>query len=317
MAEQTSRTASGKRCAKPRYHKNHARKKGAGNRSAAFAKTIRFTQNGGVYSLRSVCARALLCSVCAALLFVVGAAIGTLIQGRGAFAQSGKLDKANLQKPPYALATAPPYTVVIDAGHGDMDTGARGIIQEIELCEATTDALIELFAQDKNYCAVRARETGTDPGSAERAEVATACKASLFLSIHGNCDHSSSQSHGFECFPTPPGRLYSEESMRFAQCIAAGMKAAGHRLRGDTGIRFAYYNGKSKRMVDSSDTKVRTAKSFGVVEKTYCPSVLAEQCFITNAADVKKWASAEGCSTAARVYYEAICAYFGTEPIKP
>ena len=29
-----------------------------GNRSAAFAKTIRFTQNGGVYSLRSVCARA-------------------------------------------------------------------------------------------------------------------------------------------------------------------------------------------------------------------------------------------------------------------
>ena len=42
--------------------------------------------------------------------------------------------------------------------------------------------------------------------------------------------------------------------MRFAQCIAQKMGGAGHRLRGENGIRFAYYNGKSKRIVDSTDT---------------------------------------------------------------
>ena len=191
---------------------------------------------------------------------------------------------------PYLLQTQPPYTVALDAGHGGFDTGAEAIIKELEVCEQTVNALYTLLEQDSNYAPVRTRPNfGEDRSIKERAQAATDAGASLLLSVHANSDESTGQSHAFECFPTPPGRTYSEESMRFAQCIAQKMGGAGHRLRGENGIRFAYYNGKSKRIVDSTDTKIREQKSFGIVERPYCPAVLVEQCFLTNYSDVENW----------------------------
>ncbi|MEG2931297.1 MAG: N-acetylmuramoyl-L-alanine amidase, partial [Ruthenibacterium sp.] len=161
------------------------------------------------------------------------------------------------------------------------------------------------------------RENGVDLSTDDRAQAATAQQASLLLSIHGNYDGDTHQSHGFECFPAPPGRPYAEESLRFATCLTAGMRACGHRLRGENGIRFLYYTngGHNKKLVESSDTRIRAQKSFGMVEKPHCPAVLAEQCFISNYSDVEAWASPEGCAKAARIYYEAICTYFDTQPL--
>ena len=104
--------------------------------------------------------------------------------------------------------------------------------------------------------------------------------------------------------------------MRFALCIAQRMGQAGHRLRGGNGVRFAYYSGKHKQIVDSTEDRPRTQKSFGIVERPDCPAVLAEQCFLTNYSDVEQWTGEAGCARAARVYYEAICAYFGTQPLE-
>lgn len=217
---------------------------------------------------------------------------------------------------PYTLQTAPPYTVAVDAGHGGMDTGAHcRHIEEVVVCERTADALYAWLEADPNYDPVRTRPNGEDLSIADRVKTATERQASLLLSLHANYDGSTSQSHGFECFPTPPGRVYAEESMRAAQCLAQAMGQAGHRLRGETGIRFAYYSGKSKRVIDSTDTKVRQDKSFGIVEQPHCPAVLVEQCFLSNWEDYERWATPEGCQRAGRVYYEAVCAYFGTQPL--
>ena len=41
-----------------------------------------------------------------------------------------------------------------------------------------------------------------------------------------------------------------------------------------------------------------------------CPAVLAEQCFITNQADVEAFGTEEGCKKAAAAYYRAICRYW-------
>ena len=51
------------------------------------------------------------------------------------------------------------------------------------------------------------------------------------------------------------------------------------------------------------------------MERPACPAVLVEQCFLTNYSDVENWTGEAGCARAARIYYEAICAYFGTEPL--
>ncbi len=214
----------------------------------------------------------------------------------------------------YEMPTQPPYTVALDAGHGGMDTGAEGYLDEVVLCEQTVDALYNLLALDDNFVPVRTRPNGEKYSVDERVETAAQRKACLLMSIHGNSDGDSS-SHGFECFPTPPGRVWSQESMAFAQCIAQQMEQAGHRLRGTNGIRFAYYEGKRKILVDSEDDRVRELKSFGILEKAPCPAVLVEQGFVTNAQDAENWASPEGCERAAQVYYQAICQYFGTQPM--
>lgn len=78
---------------------------------------------------------------------------------------------------------------------------------------------------------------------------------------------------------------------------------------------FINYQGEVKQLVESTHTEVRDERSFTLLEDVNCPAVLAEQCFVTSEEDVAQFGSEEGCKTVARVYYEAICAYFGTQPL--
>ena len=137
----------------------------------------------------------------------------------------------------------------------------------------------------------------------------------LLLSIHGNSAPEGSTAAGFECYPSVPGRTWHQESYYFAQQLAQGMQAAGAKLRGHGGIRYIYYQGEVKQLVESTHTEVRDERSFTLLEDVNCPAVLAEQCFVTSEEDVAQFGSEEGCKTVARAYYEAICAYFGTQPL--
>ncbi len=176
------------------------------------------------------------------------------------------------------------------------------------------DALYRLLAADACFQPVRTRENGQESSIQKRVDRAAEQRAAVLLSIHMNSDPSTAQSHGFECFPPPPGRKWSEASLRLAVAGADQVGQAGHRLRGSSGIRFAYYSGKRKLIVDAEDQRERTLKSFGILENSPCPAVLVEQCFITNAADRAAWTSAEGCEKAADAYYRGLCTYFGLEP---
>lgn len=118
-----------------------------------------------------------------------------------------------------------------------------------------------------------------------------------------------------EADPSVPGRTWHQESYYFAQQLAQGMQAAGAKLRGHGGIRYIYYQGEVKQLVESTHTEVRVERSFTLLEDVNCPAVLAEQCFVTSEEDVAQFGSEEGCKTVARAYYEAICAYFGTQPL--
>lgn len=139
----------------------------------------------------------------------------------------------------------PPYRVVIDAGHGGADPGARGVIEEKDMTTATASELIRLLQQDSNFIPLQTRDSFDETTTpAQRAARADEQAPQLLLSIHGNSTANGSTASGFECYP----------------------------------------------------------------------AVLAEQCFVTNEADVAQFGSEEGCKKTARVYYEAICAYFGTQP---
>lgn len=212
-----------------------------------------------------------------------------------------------------------PYTIALDAGHGGTDVGAVGAVEESWLTETTVYFLNGWLTADPNYTPVLCREDGENATSTERTNRANQARAQLYLSIHGNSSTDPS-AHGFECFPAPPGLTYHEDSLRFAQEICTAMSRAGHTLRGENGVRYTYYvdngnGGYEKEIAEASNTTKRTDQTFGVLEKARCPAVLAEQCFLTNEEDAAAWATQEGCARAARIYYEAICAYFDTQPL--
>lgn len=211
----------------------------------------------------------------------------------------------------------PPYRVAIDAGHGGSDPGARGVVEEKQVTAATATALLQWLEQDSNYIPLQTRESfDTTATPAQRAAAASAQSPQLLLSIHGNSAANGSTASGFECYPAVPGRTWHQESFYFAQLLAGGMQSIGAKLRGRGGVRYIYYlENDQKQLVENTYTQVRPERSFTLLEDVDCPAVLAEQCFVTNAEDVERFGSEDGCKTVARVYYEAICAYFGTEPL--
>ena len=210
----------------------------------------------------------------------------------------------------------PPYRVVIDAGHGGADPGARGVVEEKNMTAATAAELIRLLQQDANYIPLQTRNSFDETATpAQRAARASEQSPQLLLSIHGNSAANGSTASGFECYPSVPGRTWHQESYYFAKLLASAMRSAGASLRGHGGVRYIYYIGEAKQLVETSHTEVRAERSFTILEDANCPAVLAEQCFVTSAADVAQFGSEEGCRRTARAYYEAICTYFGITPL--
>ncbi|WP_458408007.1 N-acetylmuramoyl-L-alanine amidase family protein [Anaerotignum sp.] len=202
-----------------------------------------------------------------------------------------------------------PYTIALDAGHGGVDIGAEGIINEVELTERTTAELEALLEEDGRFRIILSREAGEGVSITDRNNKFQKKQPDLMLSIHGNANDAKG-ANGFECYPSPPGYENHEESLAFAQLIAEEMGTVGAKLRGTDGVRFGYYNSSGEKvLVDSSDTEVYDYDTFGMLKNMDCPAVLAEQCFITNAEDVEKFGTEEGCKTAAAAYYRAICRY--------
>ncbi len=204
-----------------------------------------------------------------------------------------------------------PYTVALDAGHGGIDIGAEGIINEVELTERTTAELRTLLQEDGRFRIILSREAGEGMDISDRKKKFSRKHPDLMLSIHGNASDAKG-ANGFECYPSPPGYENHESSMEFARLLAAEMETVGARLRGSgtEGVRFGYYDSNGEKLlVDATDTQVYQLDTFGMLKDMECPAVLVEQCFITNAADVEAFGTEDGCRKAAAAYYRAICRY--------
>ncbi len=234
-------------------------------------------------------------------------------------------DPARTAPQPAAATAAPEDTrpvVAIDPGHGGVDRGSEGPgFGEYEMTWRTANDLADLLEADGRLrpCLTLTETESQDPDSprimpSERARRAAEAGAALLLSIHGNSDPVYGAS-GYECYAIPVGRDHHDESLRFAQLVAAEFGALGQRLRGADGVKYIFYDqDDNKYERDATDTTVYTDPTFGVLEYAECPAILSEQCFLTNSADVDLLGDEDGCQLAARQYYEAICQWFGLEP---
>ena len=255
---------------------------------------------------RGGCGRTLLTLLMAAAIFVCGVKVGAHnpdFLSDLAYAAGKKFSHLRDSRP----------VVVIDAGHGGEDPGAQGLIDESTLTADTARALFGILTEDNRFQVFYTHTPGEGAAIQERYAASNAHYPDLLISIHANSDPAG-EGRGFECYPIPPGRKDHEESLRMAALTIDAFTELGVPIRGENGIRYAYYDANDEKYItESSDTSVHSDPSFGLLEKSRCPTLLMEQCFVTNSSDVALLSGGEGTMRAANAYYKAICGFFEEE----
>ncbi len=214
------------------------------------------------------------------------------------------------------------YTIVLDSGHSTYNVGAQGIVNEEDITAQTTEYLRLLLEADENYEAILTHEYDVYIGIADRRQVGIDNEADFFLSIHCNINQDDSSITGFEIYPQLPDNENYQASYALANYIAEAFVEQGHTPRAGTGIFYCHYvtdeDGNDLQYILTEYEESITdygGETYGVIKSDAYPGVLIEQGYVNSQTDVDNWMSDEGMQAAAQIYYEALCSYFGTEPV--
>ncbi len=149
------------------------------------------------------------------------------------------------------------FRIVLDPGHGGKDVGALSNEAPAEKEIALDIALqVERLLKPKRLAVVLTRRTDEYLSLSERARIANDNHAALFVSIHANSCADEKVS-GFEIYYAANGS--EKESLRAATLIQRSLKSAAN--VNDRGVR---------------------KRSFWVLYRANCPSVLVEAGYLSN-----------------------------------
>ncbi|MFY0544526.1 N-acetylmuramoyl-L-alanine amidase [Brevibacillus sp. H7] len=173
------------------------------------------------------------------------------------------------------------FLVVVDAGHGGKDQGAKGVTGNLEKDYNLLVAkrVIELLKQYPEFQVEATRTTDVYITLQDRVKKANELDADLFISIHANS--FKPQSRGTETF------YYNANSKAFAQVVHRHLLAA----------------------TQFPDRKVQTAE-FYVIKHTKMPAVLTETGFMSNAYENAQLTSPAFREKVARALVAAIREYY-------
>jgi len=181
-------------------------------------------------------------------------------------------------------------TVVIDAGHGDHDSGAQfGGVQEKNLTLAVAKKLaLEMSAAGAKVIMTRTDDTFIE--LTDRAKIANSAKADLFISVHINSSAKVSMS-GTITFYSGPNAIKE----LLARCIQTEIAA----VSGLPGIG-AW-----------SDKRIYATKGFSVLRNTTMPGVLVELGFINHPRDRARMVTPEFQSVVAKAIVRGVRKFLG------
>ena len=233
--------------------------------------------------------------------------------------------------PVRAVASEPPRRrlVVVDAGHGGRDPGARGPngTREKDITLALARRVAALLREDPTLEVRMTRDRDTLIALHDRARLANRWKdegqPALFLSIHCNANESRSEK-GFETYFLSEAR--TADARRVEQFENSAVQYE-ERPSGDplgfilTDLRQNQYLRESSdwaQMIqdaldDVHDGPNRGVKQagFAVLRGTFMPAVLVEVGFISNRTEEQMLRDAEEQGRLARKLAEAVQRYFG------
>lgn len=223
------------------------------------------------------------------------------------------------------------FTLVIDAGHGGKDPGARGTkINEKQINLAVALKLGELVSSGFNDVkVVYTRKTDRFIDLDERAGIANRAKADLFISIHTNSVRKGSSVRGAETYTL--GLARTQENLEVAMRENSAILLEDNYLQKYEGfdpkssesyIIFEFIQSKHVEQSIGLASEIQKAfraagrvnrgvhqAGFLVLRKTGMPSVLVELGFISNKNEENYMCTASGQNQLARSIYNAFCKY--------
>ncbi|MCD8270931.1 MAG: N-acetylmuramoyl-L-alanine amidase [Parabacteroides sp.] len=223
------------------------------------------------------------------------------------------------------------FTVVIDAGHGGKDPGARGtVIDEKAINLAVALKLGEkISANHEDVKVIYTRKTDRFIELDERANIANRNKADLFISIHTNSVKKGSTARGTETYTL--GLARTDENLAVAMRENSAILLEDNYLQKYEGfdlnssesyIIFEFMQNKHMEQsislaseiqkcftsANCGDRGVRQA-GFLVLRKTSMPSVLVELGYISNREEERFMKSSDGQNRLASALSDAFTKY--------
>jgi N-acetylmuramoyl-L-alanine amidase len=182
-------------------------------------------------------------------------------------------------------------TVVIDAGHGGKDSGAKSCINgEYEKHYALDWARrLERLLQTKGWNVVMTRTNDTFLSLSERVAVAEQANAALFLSLHFNSGSGNGRLAGIETYCLAPTGMPSSLNRGYSDDVR---ECHPNNAFDDENLHLATVLHRSLlSAVGAADREVGRARFFGVLRGQNRPAVLIEGGYLTNPDEARKIAT--------------------------
>ncbi|QOS98821.1 N-acetylmuramoyl-L-alanine amidase [Brevibacterium sp. JNUCC-42] len=175
------------------------------------------------------------------------------------------------------------YLIVVDAGHGGHDVGAKGTVgnYEKDFTLSVANRLVEYLKQHKEFQVVATRSTDTYLTLKERTDIANEVNADVFISVHANAFNP--ETRGTETY------YYNQNSLDLARVVHKHLLAA----------------------TQFPDRKVKQ-NNFYVIKNTKMPAVLTETGFLTNQVENAQLMSPQFQDKVAKSLADAIVEYYQT-----
>lgn len=173
------------------------------------------------------------------------------------------------EKAPVAIPTSNKKVVLIDAGHGGEDFGARSLTtpryQEKNLT-LSTSRMLKTYLEQKGYAAIMTRSEDVFVPLDKRAKIANQLRPDIFVSVHFN-SAPSHEAEGIEVYfyRNKEDQTRSKSSRLLAQSVM-------------------------QKLEDNTGAKSRGVKhgNFLVIRETEVPAILVEGGFLTNSDEMER-----------------------------
>jgi N-acetylmuramoyl-L-alanine amidase len=197
--------------------------------------------------------------------------------------------------------------VVIDAGHGGKDSGARNDTYGLLEKDLTLDVARRLKAllERSGFEVVMTRDSDVYISLAQRSKVANRAKADLFVSLHFNAAGSTSAS-GFESYALTP---QYQASSKYPRPTSKDAKRYIGNAQDPWNTLITYHLERALvQGLGGPDRGIKRAR-WSVLKDLECPGVLTELGFVSHAETAKKVRSPAFRQKLAQSLYNGIVAY--------